>query len=68
MTGTSLTALKPPRSFIQPGWIIGANMIFRREVLEAIEGFDPDLGPGTPFIADDPDGLARQQSWPVSDT
>ena len=52
-------ALKPPRSFIQPGWIIGANMIFRREVLEAIEGFDPDLGPGTPFCADDPDGQAR---------
>jgi GT2 family glycosyltransferase len=34
-------------------------MMFRRHVLEAIGGFDVDFGPGTPFITEDPDALAR---------
>lgn len=48
-----------PRSYVAPGWIWGANMMFRREVLEQISGFDPDLGPGTPFCGEDPDVQAR---------
>ena len=37
-----------PRSFME---FAGANLIFRRQVLEAIGGFDPDLGPGSRFYA-----------------
>lgn len=51
--------LLPPRSYVEPGWLLGANMIFRRQALEAIGGFDPELGPGTRFIADDPDVQQR---------
>jgi glycosyltransferase involved in cell wall biosynthesis len=51
--------LLPPRSYVEGGWVHGANMMFRRHVLEAIGGFDVDFGPGTPFIAEDPDALAR---------
>jgi glycosyltransferase involved in cell wall biosynthesis len=50
----------PPRSYVKPGWILGANMMFRRRVLEAIGGFDPELGPGMPFHSgEDPDVQAR---------
>jgi glycosyltransferase involved in cell wall biosynthesis len=51
--------LLPPRSYVEGGWALGANMMFRRHVLEAIDGFDVDFGPGTPFIAEDPDAQAR---------
>jgi glycosyltransferase involved in cell wall biosynthesis len=51
--------LLPPRNYVEGGWILGANMMFRRSVLEAIGGFDLDFGPGTPFIAEDPDAQAR---------
>ena len=34
-------------------------MMLRRVVLEAIGGFDPNLGPGTPFSGEDPDIQAR---------
>ena len=51
--------LLPPRSYVEGGWVLGANMMFRRHVLEAIGGFDVDFGPGTPFIAEDPDAQAR---------
>jgi glycosyltransferase involved in cell wall biosynthesis len=60
---TIQTATEPmflaPRSYVQPGWIPGANMMFRRNVLEAIGGFDPELGPGMRFYAEDPDVQAR---------
>ncbi|HEY6948266.1 MAG TPA: glycosyltransferase family 2 protein, partial [Gemmatimonadales bacterium] len=49
----------PARSFITAGVIQGCNMAFRREVLEGIGGFDPMLGPGTPFICEDLDLAAR---------
>jgi glycosyltransferase involved in cell wall biosynthesis len=50
----------PPRSYVQPGWILGANMMFRRSVLEAIGGFDPDFGPGARIsTSEDPDIQAR---------
>jgi len=37
----------------------GANMAFRRAALVAIGGFDPTLGAGTPFPAEDWDAAAR---------
>lgn len=49
----------PPYSFIQAGFILGANMAFRRIVLEQIGGFDPDFGPGNKYVSDDPDIQAR---------
>jgi GT2 family glycosyltransferase len=57
-TGTALEVI-PPRSYIVAGSIQGCNMALRREVLEAIGGFDPRLGPGTPFICEDVDLAAR---------
>ena len=56
---STIRQLLPPRSYVEGGWILGANMMFRRSVLEAIGGFDADFGPGTPFIAEDPDAQAR---------
>ena len=52
----------PPRSFVEPGLIQGANMALRGEVLRHLGGFDADLGPGTPYIAEDVDVVARA-SW-----
>jgi len=49
----------PPRSVVPTGLVQGANMAFRREVLERIGGFDDALGPGTPFCNDDVDAVAR---------
>ncbi len=49
----------PPRSVVPSGLVQGANMAFRREVLERIGGFDDALGPGTPFCNDDVDSVAR---------
>ena len=37
----------PPRSVVDAGLIHGGNMAFRRDVLEAIGGFDERLGAGT---------------------
>jgi glycosyltransferase involved in cell wall biosynthesis len=48
-----------PYSCVQPGFIHGANMAFRREVWDAVGGFDPLLGSGTRFVADDVDFLGR---------
>ena len=50
----------PPACFIAPGQIHGANFAFRRQVLEAIGGFDERLGAGTKYqSAEDTDALAR---------
>lgn len=49
----------PPYSFIRPGIIMGANFAFRRETFETLGGFDDDFGPGTPFVCEDADLLAR---------
>ncbi len=48
----------PPHSFVAAGGIQGANMAFRRKALEAIGGFDPRLGSGTPFPCEDIDAAA----------
>jgi GT2 family glycosyltransferase len=47
-------------SFVEPGFIHGANMAVRREVFEKIGAFDPRLGAGTRFhCGEDTDLLAR---------
>jgi glycosyltransferase involved in cell wall biosynthesis len=47
------------RSFVRGGSFGGANMAFRKKVLEAIGGFDPLFGPGALFNAEDVDAAAR---------
>jgi len=48
-----------PYSFIPTGVFLGANMVFKRTVLDAIGGFDNMLGPGTPWRCEDIDLAAR---------
>jgi GT2 family glycosyltransferase len=50
---------------VLPGHVQGANMAFRRDVLQAIGGFDPLLGAGTPFPCEDLDAASRasQAGW-----
>jgi glycosyltransferase involved in cell wall biosynthesis len=48
-----------PRSFIPGGTIQGANMMFRRQVLDAIDGFDNAFGAGGLFSGDDVEACAR---------
>jgi glycosyltransferase involved in cell wall biosynthesis len=43
----------PARTFLASGSVHGANMAFRREVLEHIGGFNDLFGPGSFFIAED---------------
>jgi GT2 family glycosyltransferase len=51
--------LFPPFSVIPGGEMLGANMMFRRSVINEVGGFDVDFGPGTPLVADDTDILIR---------
>lgn len=53
------TELFGPCTFMRPGELHGANIAFRRSVLERINGFDPDLGAGAPFSGDDMDTCTR---------
>lgn len=41
------------------GLIPGCNMAFRRRVVDAVGGFDPRFGPGTPLIVEDADFIYR---------
>jgi len=52
-------SLIPPGTFIPVGIFLGANMIFKRKVLDAIGGFDEMLGPGTPWRCEDIDLATR---------
>jgi glycosyltransferase involved in cell wall biosynthesis len=53
------TAIEPA-TFVPAGTIHGANMAVTREVVRAIGGFDPLLGPGTPCLAaEDVEYVAR---------
>lgn len=47
-----------PWTFIPAGVVQGANLAFRRTVLEQIGGFDERLGAGTPFPSEDIDAAA----------
>jgi glycosyltransferase involved in cell wall biosynthesis len=50
----------PPGTFIESGLIHGANMAFRKEVLQTLGGFDELLGAGTRLPAsDDTDLISR---------
>ena len=57
----------PGRSFRHLWEVVGANMAFRRQVLNEIGGFDPLLGPGSLFnaVAEDMDlgGRANAAGW-----
>jgi glycosyltransferase involved in cell wall biosynthesis len=52
----------PARSFVRAGSFGGANMAFRKKVLDEIGGFDPLFGPGALFNAEDVDAAARASS------
>lgn len=45
--------------FVLAGFIQGANMAFRRQALVDIDGFDDNLGAGTPFACEDVDAVLR---------
>ena len=47
-----------PRTFIAAGTIQGANMAFRKAMLDRIGGFDENLGAGTSFACEDIDAVA----------
>lgn len=47
-----------PFRFIAAGAVQGANLAFRRNILERIGGFDERLGAGTPFPSEDIDAAA----------
>jgi len=49
----------PARSIVNPGGVQGANMAFRRAVLDEIGGFDPLFGAGSLFPAEDLDAACR---------
>ena len=49
----------PPGAYIEPGLVQGANMAFRRAVIDRLGGFDPDLGPGGIFNFEDLDVASR---------
>jgi glycosyltransferase involved in cell wall biosynthesis len=49
----------PPKSFVCPGVIQGANLAFRRAVLKAVGGFDPWFGAGALFTGEEAELLAR---------
>jgi glycosyltransferase involved in cell wall biosynthesis len=55
----------PPNGFVNAGDIQGANMAFRREVLEEIGLFDPAFGAGAAYAAEDLDALwaASRKGW-----
>jgi glycosyltransferase involved in cell wall biosynthesis len=49
----------PAGAYIWPGLVQGANMAFRRTVLDRLGGFDPALGPGGVFNFEDLDISSR---------
>lgn len=53
--------LLEPRRFIDPGRIPGASKAFRRLALEAIGGFDDNLGAGMRVCFEDGDAQASRQ-------
>lgn len=48
----------PPCRFLAAGFFQGANISFRRSILEEIDGLDQQLGAGTPFPCEDIDAIA----------
>lgn len=58
VTRTEPLVLDHPQ-FVPAGLLPGANLAVRRAALEAVGGFDPAFGAGTPFPAEDVDLVAR---------
>ena len=56
----------PPRSFVAPGFILGANLAFRREILERLDGFDEKLGAGRLYGGEDDDIVARASALGIT--
>ncbi len=52
----------PPYKFLIAGAVHGANFGFRRDVLEALGGFDERLGAGTRFAGEDTEMVGRALS------
>jgi glycosyltransferase involved in cell wall biosynthesis len=52
-----------PGTFVPAGTVHGANLAVRREVLAAIGGFDPLLGPGTTCVAAEDIELVARAVW-----
>lgn len=50
--------LTSPKTVVRTGSFHGANLAFRRTTLARIDGFDRDLGAGTPYPAEDIDAVA----------
>lgn len=48
-----------PFSFVEAGFIHGANMAVKREVIDRLGGFDANLGGGNPIGGEDVDFFAR---------
>jgi len=64
MVKTSVSPLLfPPKTFMPPGAIIGANMAFRRRVLETTGPFDLLLGIGSVSRAAEETDLIFRASW-----
>lgn len=49
----------PPRSFVPAGVVGGGNMVFRREAVFSVGGFDPLFGSGSTFAGEECDLAAR---------
>ena len=47
-----------PRTFVAAGTVQGANMAFRRTILDHIGGFEENFGAGTSFSCEDVDAVA----------
>ncbi len=52
-------AVVEPGSFVEPGFIQGANLLICREVFMRVGGFDRDFGAGTPYACEDADLICR---------
>jgi len=62
MQFTDMKTLKTGVPYLRAGTIQGANMFVRREVFDAIGGFNPQMGSGTPFSCEDIEFMARANS------
>lgn len=52
-----------PHRFVRAGLVHGANMAVRREVVDMIGGFDPQLGAGTPCVAGEDIEYVARAAW-----
>lgn len=53
----------PPRIFLRPGQLHGANLSFRRSALAAVDGLDPRLGAGSALKSSEDIDAATAVLW-----